>query len=120
MQTIGAEVVAVQTIIEESFAGHSQFVHALPGERGRIVEVDEDGVPTVLFDRTGTATIVDDREITATRHVIPTWFTIAEACKILKLSRATLYRRAEEGKIKLVKDGAHTFVSGAELARYRN
>ena len=44
--------------------------------------------------------------------------TVDEALVILKLSKPTLYRRIAEGLIKVTKDGARTFISGAELVRY--
>jgi hypothetical protein len=43
-----------------------EYIHALAGDEGTVVYVDVDGevdVPTVRFDRTGTATIVSDSEI---------------------------------------------------------
>ena len=39
------------------------FVHADKNECGTIEYVDDDNVPTVRFDRKGTATIVGDDEI---------------------------------------------------------
>ena len=45
-------------------------------------------------------------------------FEITEAARILRLSRATLYERIREGKLKTQKDGRRAFVSAAELQRY--
>lgn len=120
MQTIGTEVIATQTIIESSFNGQRDWVHALPGERGRIVAIDEKGATSVQFDRSGTTTVVDRREVTATRHVVPTWYTVAEARALLKLSKTTFYERVKAGLICTVRDGGRVFVSGEELARYRS
>jgi hypothetical protein len=39
------------------------WIHANPGDLGCVEYIDEDGVPTVRFCRTQTATIVGDEEI---------------------------------------------------------
>jgi hypothetical protein len=44
--------------------------------------------------------------------------TIPEALQVLKISRAAFYERAANGLIKIVKDGARSFVTGEELERY--
>lgn len=49
---------------------------------------------------------------------LPLRNTIDETCHILKLSRATLYQRIRAGLLQTTKDGARTFVSGAEIERY--
>lgn len=54
---VGMKVVAAQQITEPGFG-----VHADPGDVGEVVHV-ENGIPTVRFERTGTATIVDPSEI---------------------------------------------------------
>lgn len=41
----------------------SNFIHATPGDIGVVVFVDEIGLPTVRFERTGTATMVGHEEI---------------------------------------------------------
>jgi hypothetical protein len=54
------EVVATQRITEENFMGRKLWTHARKGDRGVIIDVDpDDGVPTVRFYRSGTATGVD-------------------------------------------------------------
>ena len=44
--------------------------------------------------------------------------TITEAVEILKISRALIYVRIKAGQLRVTKDGARTFISGAELERY--
>jgi excisionase family DNA binding protein len=44
--------------------------------------------------------------------------TLQEAVKILRLSKATLYRREAEGKIKFTRDGGKTFITRADLEKY--
>lgn len=73
--SVGMRVRAIASIIEgedgsgiapdlAAYApGISGYVYAKPGDDGTIEYVDSDGVPTVRFDRTGTATIVGDHEI---------------------------------------------------------
>ncbi len=67
-----ALVTATDTVTESGGAGlpAAQFpapayIHANPGEAGEVVGVD-DGVPTVRFFRTGTATIVGADEVAFT------------------------------------------------------
>lgn len=45
-------------------------------------------------------------------------FDVTEAATILRMSRAQLYVRIQEGAIKIQKDGARTYVSRPELERY--
>ena len=45
-------------------------------------------------------------------------FDIAEAARILKFSRATLYSRISSGVIRTHKDGRRTYITRAELERY--
>jgi hypothetical protein len=45
-------------------------------------------------------------------------FEILEAAGILRMSRAQLYIRIQQGAIRVQKDGARTYVSMAELERY--
>jgi excisionase family DNA binding protein len=45
-------------------------------------------------------------------------FDIAEAARILKFSRATLYSRISSGAIRTQKDGRRTYITRAELERY--
>jgi hypothetical protein len=45
-------------------------------------------------------------------------FEIPEAAQILRMSRAQLYVRIQQGAIRVHKDGARTYVSRVELERY--
>jgi excisionase family DNA binding protein len=45
-------------------------------------------------------------------------FDIAEAARILKFSRATLYSRISSGAIRTQKDGRRTYITRGELERY--
>lgn len=45
-------------------------------------------------------------------------FDITETARILRLSRATLYERVRDGKIRTQKDGRRSFVTVSELQRY--
>jgi Helix-turn-helix domain len=45
-------------------------------------------------------------------------FEISEAALILRMSRAQLYIRIQEGSIKPQKDGARTYITRPELERY--
>jgi len=69
---VGTRVVALCQIVEdgsspgnpESRPLEGDFIHAEPGEEGVVEDVDsERGIPSVRFNRTGTATIVSDSEI---------------------------------------------------------
>jgi hypothetical protein len=59
---------------------------------------------------------------TATRGVLdplPTLrFEIHEASRILRMSRAQLYKRIKTGAIRIQKDGARTYVTAREIDRY--
>lgn len=68
----GEIVKATKTITEggSPFVGdpeakfpNSSYIHALAGEEGVIKYVDDQGFPTVYFERTGTGTVVGDEEI---------------------------------------------------------
>ena len=60
----GDKVVAVSEIVEEDFPEKGNtHTHASPDDTGTIVYVDDNGFPTVRFDKTGTATIVFPDEI---------------------------------------------------------
>ncbi len=48
----------------------------------------------------------------------PIRFAIPEAAKLLRMSRAQLYNRINDGAIKPHKDGALTYISRWELERY--
>lgn len=45
-------------------------------------------------------------------------FEIAEAARILRMSRASLYERIRDGEIKAQKDGRRRYITAAELQRY--
>jgi predicted DNA-binding transcriptional regulator AlpA len=45
-------------------------------------------------------------------------FEIPEAAQILRMSRAQLYNRIQDGSLKPQKDGARTYITRAELERY--
>jgi hypothetical protein len=45
-------------------------------------------------------------------------FEIREAARILRMSRAQIFRRIQEGSIKPQKDGARTYITRPELERY--
>ncbi len=45
-------------------------------------------------------------------------FEILEAAQILRMSRAQLYNRIQEGCIRVQKDGMRTYITHAELERY--
>ncbi len=45
-------------------------------------------------------------------------FEVREAAQILRMSRAQLYHRINEGSLKPQKDGARTYITCAELERH--
>lgn len=45
-------------------------------------------------------------------------FEIVEAAQILRMSRAQLYNRIQEGCIRPQKDGSRSYITHAELERY--
>jgi helix-turn-helix protein len=45
-------------------------------------------------------------------------FDVPEAAAILRMSRAQLYVRIQEGALRIQKDGARTYISRTELERY--
>jgi excisionase family DNA binding protein len=45
-------------------------------------------------------------------------FDVDEAARILRISRAQLYNRIQEGSLKRQKDGSRTYITHAELERY--
>jgi hypothetical protein len=47
-------------------------------------------------------------------------FEISEAARILRMSRAQLYMRIQQGSLNPQKDGARTYVTRRELERYVN
>ena len=59
-----------------------------------------------------------EQEIAAS--LAPLRFAVAEAAKILRMSRAQLYIRISEGSIRPQKDGARTYITRSELERYVN
>jgi hypothetical protein len=60
---VGDKVKAVKQIRENNFNGQETWTHAEPGDTGEIIHRNEWFLPTVRFDRTGTATIVTPTEI---------------------------------------------------------
>jgi excisionase family DNA binding protein len=48
----------------------------------------------------------------------PIRVSIAEAAALLRMSRAQLYNRINDGAIKSHKDGARTYITRSELERY--
>ena len=50
--------------------------------------------------------------------VVPLRFAVAEAAQLLRMSRAQLYNRINDGSIKPQKDGARTYITHTELERY--
>ena len=45
-------------------------------------------------------------------------FGVAEAARMLRMSRAQLYNRISDGALKPQKDGSRTYFTRAELERY--
>lgn len=45
-------------------------------------------------------------------------YPVAEAAQLLGVHRTTIYDRAREGRIQLVRSGSRTFVTAVELHRY--
>jgi excisionase family DNA binding protein len=45
-------------------------------------------------------------------------FEVSEAAQILRMSRAQLYNRIQDGSLKPQKDGSRTYLTRAELERY--
>lgn len=45
-------------------------------------------------------------------------FEVAEAARILRMSRAQLYNRIHDGALRPQKDGARTYITRTELERY--
>jgi hypothetical protein len=45
-------------------------------------------------------------------------FAVPEAARILRISRAQIYNRIQEGVLRPQKDGARTFLTQSELERY--
>lgn len=45
-------------------------------------------------------------------------FEIIEAARILRMSRATLYKRIGNGELKAQRDGRRRYITSAELQRY--
>jgi hypothetical protein len=60
----GMQVRALKRITETDFNDAEIWVHAEPGDTGEVADVREgDGIPTVIFDRSKTATVVFPHEI---------------------------------------------------------
>ena len=54
----------------------------------------------------------------STDQLLSLRFEIAEAASILRMSRAQLYNRINEGALRPQKDGARTYITRIELERY--
>jgi hypothetical protein len=73
MYEVGQNVIAVKVITEDGASEGSQeaefpdgnYIHAVGGDRGEVLHLNDDNFPTVRFARTGTATLVGLDEITA-------------------------------------------------------
>ncbi len=50
--------------------------------------------------------------------IAPLRLNIRQAGPALNLSRATIFQRIKDGRLRVTKDGAWAFVSHAEIARY--
>jgi Helix-turn-helix domain len=60
-------------------------------------------------------------EVDTLAHPLPELrFEISEAARILRMSRAQLYNRIQQGSINPQKDGARTYLTRTELERYVN
>lgn len=44
-------------------------------------------------------------------------YEIPEACRYLRQSRAKTYQDVKAGRLRVIKDGARTYVPGSEIAR---
>jgi excisionase family DNA binding protein len=56
-----------------------------------------------------------------TEEQIPDFYTLGEAVEPLKMSRGTIYRKAKEGKLKLIRDaGGRHIILKTEVVRYLN
>ena len=53
-------------------------------------------------------------------NMAPLRFAVTEAADLLRMSRAQLYNRINDGSIKMQKDGARTYITRSELERYVN
>lgn len=42
-------------------------------------------------------------------------YTIPEAAERLRISRAFVYKKVSQGELRLLKDGARSFISGADI-----
>jgi hypothetical protein len=57
--------------------------------------------------------------IETTAAVLPALrFEVSEAAQILRMSRAQLYNRINDGSLRPQKDGARTYITRMELERY--
>jgi len=69
-------------------------------------------MPAKTRPRTRTRTDPPDNPLPALR------FEVFEAARILRMSRAQVYHRINEGSLKPQKDGARTYITRVELERY--
>ncbi len=63
---------------------------------------------------------VNERQCESPRppDIVSLRFDMAEAAKILRMSRAQLYKRIKSGTLRPQKDGARTYITRVELERY--
>jgi hypothetical protein len=63
IMNVGDRVRAVTQIAESDFNDEETWIHANIGDLGHVVHISDTGYPTVLFDKTHTATVVAPTEI---------------------------------------------------------
>lgn len=71
MYAIGQKVIATAIVTEDGESEGSpeaefpegNYIHAVGGDRGEVLHLNDGGLPTVRFERTGTATLVGLDEI---------------------------------------------------------
>ena len=56
--------------------------------------------------------------MSATESLPQLRYDLVEVTRILRISRATLYERIRDGRIRTQKDGRRTFITAEELHRY--
>ena len=62
--SVGVQVIALKEITESDFPIEGDFhTHASKGDLGKVIHVGRGLIPTVEWERTGTATIVGSDEI---------------------------------------------------------
>jgi excisionase family DNA binding protein len=83
---------------------------------------DEGGFRALLAHNTGNnimSPTADNEAITITNRVAPPIvYSVAEACAIARMGRASFYKAINTGKLKAIKHGRRTLVFTAELQRW--